>query len=95
MKPFNKRKFYKIEDAPLYRSLFFTGMIQVFFVALNTYFLANTLYTGVMISSFMISMIWSYNVKRIAFGEFSHRMVYALGATLGSIGGLWLAECLS
>ena len=70
-------------------ALFFTGFVQVYFVSVNTYFLANKNYLGVLIASFIISLIWSFNVKKVAFGSNWHRIIYALGAMLGSIIGLW------
>ena len=70
-------------------SLFLSGFVQVFFIAVNTYFLAKEMYLGVVVSSFMISLIWSFNVKKIAFGSTAHRITYALGATFGSVFGLW------
>jgi len=68
--------------------LFTTGFIQVFFVAVNTYFLANTYFIGVFTTSFMISMVWSYNVKKVAFGGTRDRIAYSLGAAFGSVVGL-------
>lgn len=68
--------------------LFITGFIQVFFVSVNIYFLANELYLGVLTVSFTISFIWTFNVKRVAFGHLTDRIAYAGGAALGSITGL-------
>ena len=48
--------------------LFTTGFMQVFFVAVNTFFISKEYYVGVFICGFIISMIWSWNVKKIAFG---------------------------
>lgn len=76
-------------------SLFSTGFIQVYFVAVNTYFIANEMYFGVLIAAFMISLIWSFNVKKIAFGSLSDRVVYALGATCGSLVGLWSSSFIA
>jgi hypothetical protein len=76
-------------------TLFATGFIQVFFVAVNTYFLAKGMYLGVMVASFMISIFWSFNVKRIAFGSFRDRVVYSLGATCGSLFGLWVSSLIT
>lgn len=70
--------------------LFLTGFAQVFFVSINTYFLANEMYLGVLIAAFMISLIWSFNVKKVAFGTNIDRVVYAAGATIGSVAGLWV-----
>lgn len=73
------------------KSLFITGATQVFFVAINTYFIAHEIYLGVIIASFLISMIWSYNVKRIVFGTLKDRLIYSLGATLGGVLGLFIS----
>jgi hypothetical protein len=65
-----------------------TGFVQVFFVAINTYFLSREFYIGVFIVGFLISLIWSWNVKKIAFGSLKDRLFYALGAGVGSLFGL-------
>jgi hypothetical protein len=75
--------------------LFTTGFIQVYFVAVNTYFIANEKYIGVLVAAFLISLIWSFNVKRVAFGTIKDRVVYALGAAIGSVAGLGSSEWLS
>ena len=69
--------------------LFFTGFVQVYFVALNTVFLSKELYIGVFFAAFMISMVWSWNIKKIAFGSIKDRIFYSLGATAGSMLGLY------
>lgn len=71
--------------------LFLTGFLQVFFVAINTYFLAQRFYTGVLCASFAISLVWSFNVKKVAFGSIRDRFVYALGAAFGSVVGLYVS----
>lgn len=69
-------------------SLAFTGFIQVYFVANSTYFIANKIYLGAFIVGFLISLIWSYNIKKVAFGTNADRLVYSFGAALGSVTGL-------
>jgi len=76
-------------------SLFFTGLVQVYFVSVNTYFLSKEMYFGVFIAAFMISVIWSYNVKKIAFGSTIDRIIYALGASVGSILGLYSSSLIA
>jgi hypothetical protein len=75
--------------------LFITGFTQVFFVSLNTYFLAKEIYMGVFISAFIISLIWSFNVKKVAFGHNLDRIIYALGATFGAVFGLWSSSYIA
>ena len=76
-------------------NLFITGFVQVFLVAMNTYFLSKEIYLAVMASSFMISFIWSYNVQKIAFGSNRDRITYAFGACLGSVSGLYFSSVVS
>ncbi|MEP7198033.1 MAG: hypothetical protein ABI851_16055 [Saprospiraceae bacterium] len=68
--------------------LFLTGFTQVFFVAVNTFFISKAVYGGVLICGFLISFIWSWNVKKIAFGTMADRLWYAFGAGSGSLFGL-------
>jgi hypothetical protein len=69
--------------------LFLTGFSQIYFVAINTLFLMQGNYIAVLTTSFIISLIWSYNVKKIAFGSTKERITYALGASIGGVAGLW------
>ena len=68
--------------------LFITGFTQVFFVAINTFFISKAIYGGVLICGFLISFIWSWNVKKLAFGTIKDRLWYSLGAGVGSLIGL-------
>jgi hypothetical protein len=72
--------------------LFITGFLQVLFVAINTFFIGQSFYFGVFICGFTISIIWSWNVKKIAFGSINDRLTYAIGAAFGSLLGLILAK---
>ena len=74
--------------------LFITGFIQVFFVAINTYFLSKIFYLGVFLCAYMISLVWSWNVKKVAFGTTSDRLIYALGAAFGSTVGLLISTLI-
>ena len=72
--------------------LLLTGILQVYFVAINTCFLSKEIYLGVMFAAFAISMVWSYNIKKIVFGTFSDRVFYSIGATVGSLFGLYTSS---
>lgn len=75
--------------------LFITGIVQVYFVAINTVFLSKEIYIGVFFAAFAISMVWSYNIKKIVFGSFVDRVWYSSGATVGSLLGLYTSSYLS
>ena len=74
--------------------LFTTGFLQVFFVACNTYFISKSFYIGVFICGLIISLIWSWNVKKIVFGTFNDRIIYAFGAAFGSLFGLIISKLI-
>lgn len=72
-------------------SLFGTGFLQVALVGINTWQIAHAKWFGVFVIGFLISYVWSWNVKKIAFGGQTDRLVYALGAASGGVVGLMLA----
>ena len=72
--------------------LFFMGFLQVFFVAVNTLFIAKQKEFWVFSTSFMISIIWSFNVQKVVLGSFLDKLTYSTGAALGSLLGLNLAS---
>ena len=65
--------------------LFTTGFTQVFLVVLNTYFITREFLFGILAWGFLISFVWSHNVKKVAFGSEWDRIIYSLGAMTGSI----------
>lgn len=72
--------------------LLFTGFLQVFFVSINTYFIANLYYIGIAFVAFAISFIWSFNIKKVAFGTMADRVMYSIGAMLGSLFGTFISS---
>jgi len=77
-----------------YLSLLCLGFIQVFFVAVNTYFIAKEFYLGIIIAAFAINIVWTFNVKRVVFGNRLHRIVYSLGATIGCVCGVYVSSVI-
>jgi len=71
--------------------LFLSGFFQVLLVAINTYQLAHHKWIGSFVIGFLISFVWTFNVKRIAFGKLAERLLYALGAAFGTVAGLLLS----
>jgi len=72
--------------------LFFTAMLQVSLVAFNVKCITKDLIWLMLISSFFLSYTWAINSKKIAFGEQSDRLVYALGAMCGTGIGYLMAK---
>jgi hypothetical protein len=76
-------------------SLFTTGFIGVFFIVANTYFISVRYVPGIAIASFMISYVWTINVRKVAIGTRADRVIYALGATCGSITGYFISQLIA
>lgn len=74
--------------------LFTTGFLQVFFVVINTYFISKGYLLGIIICGFIISFIWSHNVKKIAFGSEYDRFIYSIGAMSGSLTAYFLGKII-
>lgn len=84
-------------EAPTIRAkagLFLTGLIQVALVATNTYQIAHKRYVGALAVGFLISLVWTLNVKRVAFGGWSDRITYATGAMVGTGLGLFISSLI-
>jgi len=75
--------------------LFFTALVQMILVGAQTIFVLRLFWPGIIIGSFGISFIWTYNVKRIAFATIKDRLVYSFGATTGVIIGVSLAHLIT
>lgn len=63
-------------------------------VGLNTWQIAHGKYAGAFVVGFLISYVWTWNVKKVAFGTHRDRIVYALGAGIGTLLGLGIASLI-
>lgn len=72
--------------------IFLQGFAQIFFIAVNTYFIAREKYLLVFICSFIISILWANNVSKISLGKRSDKLIYSTGAALGGLTGLYLSK---
>ena len=70
--------------------IFFTSFFQIGLVAINTLLIAKGYVLGIFLASFTISLLWSYNVSKIALSDFKSKMIYSLGAGLGAATGYYL-----
>lgn len=75
--------------------LFLTALLQVSFVAMNITFISKGLLIYMVITGFLISLIWTFNVKKVAFGSHWDRVIYALGAATGTLIGYELSHFLT
>lgn len=84
----------KKEGTKVYLSLFFTGMLQVTLVALSSWLIAHDYYPVAVLVGWGISFVWTFNVKKIAFGTNWHRVTYATGAACGTALGLLIGTLI-
>jgi hypothetical protein len=64
--------------------------LQVTLISLNTWQIANKKIVGALIVGFLISLVWTFNVQDISKSNLYVKMLYALGAMLGTATGLVL-----
>ncbi len=64
--------------------LFITAILQVMFVSMNVIFISNHRVIPMLLTGFMISLIWTFNIKKVAFGGLIDRFIYATGAMIGT-----------
>lgn len=76
-------------------ALFLTAMIQVTFVSMNVTFIAHSKIIPMLITGFMISFVWTINVKKVALGNWLDRITYANGAMFGTGLGFFISKYLS
>ena len=68
--------------------VFFSAMLQIFLVSTNTYLVANGFMISAGIVGFLLSWVWSWNIKRIAISSNMERLIYCLGAGVGTSFGV-------
>ena len=73
---------------------FLTSFFQVGLVAINTLLIARGLFLEVFIVSFMISLLWAFNVSKIAISTINQKLTYAFGAGCGAVVGLYLVKLI-
>ena len=73
---------------------FFTSFFQVGLVAINTYLITHLYWLGIFIVSFLISLLWAFNVSKIAISTTNQKLTYALGAGCGAISGLIILQLI-
>lgn len=72
--------------------LFWTGFVQVFLVSINTWLIVRVWLAGIFVVSWLISFVWTYNVRKVVWGNVQDRVIYASGAAAGATAGVLLME---
>lgn len=74
--------------------MFATGMVQVALVSMNVVFISKDHVVAMLATGYMISLVWTFNVKRVAFGGWHDRVLYAFGAMVGTGVGYGITKML-
>lgn len=75
--------------------LYLGALLQVALVSMNIVFLTMHNLTMLAITGFLISLVWTFNVKKVAFGTWVDRIIYASGACTGTIIGYLIGNYLT
>jgi len=70
--------------------LFVQGMVYVGLQAANVVQLARHHFVGAFVVGFLISLLWGWNVKGVAFRCGWGGVVYAAGAAVGTVIGMFI-----
>jgi hypothetical protein len=74
---------------------FFQSFFQIALVSISTVLITKHLYYGVFVVAFLISLLWTFNVSRIAVSTIKQKLIYSLGAGSGAVCGLLLTQLLN
>lgn len=74
------------------KKIFLTSFLQISLVAINTYLIQHLMWLGIFIISFLISLLWAFNVAKISMSSVNEKIVYGFGAGCGAITGLFILK---
>jgi hypothetical protein len=74
--------------------IFLQSFFQVGLVAINTMLIAKGYIIGVFIVSFLISLLWAFNVSKVAISTLNQKLTYAFGAGIGAVCGLLIIKTI-
>lgn len=72
--------------------IFLQSFFQVGLVAVSTILITKGYLVGVFIVSFLISLLWAFNVSRVAISTLNQKLTYSLGAGFGSVTGILILK---
>ena len=72
--------------------LFKTGFLYVFLLSANTLAIARLFWVGIAVFGFLISYLWTVNVRRVTVSTRANRLAYAMGAMLGGVAGVFIVN---
>jgi len=71
---------------------FFQSFFQIGLVSISTVLITKHIYFGIFVSAFLISLLWTFNVSRIAVSTIKQKLIYSLGAGTGAVCGVFIYQ---
>ena len=72
--------------------IFFQSFFQIGLVSISTILITKHIYFGIFVSAFLISLLWTFNVSRIAVSTIKQKLIYSLGAGTGAVCGVLITQ---
>jgi hypothetical protein len=69
-------------------SIFFSSLLQIFFVSVNTILISREMIIQAGVCGFLLSLVWTFNIRRITIASWEERISYCLGAGIGTSSGI-------
>ncbi len=73
-------------------TIFLLSSLQVGLVALNTVFISKNYVLAVVLTTFSLNLIWTFNVSKVGTSKISHKITYALGGSFGALIALLISN---
>jgi hypothetical protein len=74
--------------------LFLRAYLQTALVSISTRMISKQILIGVFIIGFVLSLLWTFNISKLAFSTNKEKIIYSLGAAFGSVFGVILFNFL-
>jgi len=68
--------------------IFFSSLLQIFFVSVNTILISKEMVIQAGVCGFLLSLVWTFNIRRITIASWAERISYCLGAGIGTSSGI-------
>lgn len=74
---------------------FLQSFFQIGLVSISTILITKHLYYGIFVVAFLISLLWTFNVSRIAVSTIKQKLIYSLGAGTGAVCGVLITQLIN
>jgi len=75
-------------------SIFFSSLLQIFFVSVNTILISREMLIQAGVCGFLLSLVWTFNIRRITIASWGERISYCLGAGIGTSSGIMFIKLI-